>query len=127
MPKSNRNFPDDPTPPWQERDKAPMHGPTSTDGGSLETPPIAGKQPMAEDRGEEWFRFGDLRALGHGEGFLLRLTDWPQARGLFLIAPERPPPQSGYSLPQTTADLGLHFFGVALKLERGRIAIEDNG
>jgi hypothetical protein len=27
----------------------------------------------------------------------------------------------------TTVDLGLHFFGVALKLERGRIAIEDYG
>jgi hypothetical protein len=28
---------------------------------------------------------------------------------------------------RTTLDLGLHFFGVALKLERGRIAIKDNG
>ena len=26
----------------------------------------------------------------------------------------------------TTMDLGLHFFGVALKLQRSRIAIEDN-
>jgi hypothetical protein len=30
-------------------------------------------------------------------------------------------------LRRTTVDLGLHFFGVSLKLERGRIAIEDNG
>jgi hypothetical protein len=49
---TNRNFPDKP-PPWQERDKAPMHGPISTDGGSVDTPPMVGSQPMAEDRGEE--------------------------------------------------------------------------
>ncbi len=28
---------------------------------------------------------------------------------------------------RTPEDLGLHFFGVLLKLERGRIALEDNG
>jgi hypothetical protein len=28
---------------------------------------------------------------------------------------------------RSPVDLGLHFFGVALKLERGRIAIKDNG
>jgi hypothetical protein len=28
---------------------------------------------------------------------------------------------------RTTVDLGLHFFGIALKLECGRIALEDNG
>jgi hypothetical protein len=28
---------------------------------------------------------------------------------------------------RTTVDLGIHFFGVSLKLERGRIPIEDNG
>ncbi len=30
-------------------------------------------------------------------------------------------------LRRTTEDLGLHFFSVALRLGRGRIAIEDNG
>jgi hypothetical protein len=30
-------------------------------------------------------------------------------------------------LRRTTVDLGLYFFGISLKLERGRIAIEDNG
>ena len=39
-----------------------------------------------------------------------------QARRLLTPIPRR-----------TTVDLGLHFFGVSLKLERGRIAIEDNG
>ena len=28
---------------------------------------------------------------------------------------------------RTPEDLGLHFFGVVLKLDRGRIAIEDKG
>jgi hypothetical protein len=38
----------------------------------------------------------------------------------------------GYAIHQASTELisrswGRHFFGVALKLERGRIAIKDNG
>ena len=56
MPRSNRNFPDDPTPPWQERDKALMHAPISTDGGSVDTPPTAGEQviPRSKATAMKW-------------------------------------------------------------------------
>lgn len=50
--RSNRNFPTK-APYWQDRDPAPTHGPRSTDGGSVTTPPSAGKQPMAEIDGED--------------------------------------------------------------------------
>ena len=46
MPRSHRNFPDDPAAPWEDHDEAPMLGPTTTEGGSVETPPTAGTQPM---------------------------------------------------------------------------------
>jgi hypothetical protein len=49
---TNRNFPDKP-PKWEDKDPSPHSGPASTDGGSLETPATAGKQPMAEDRGTD--------------------------------------------------------------------------
>jgi hypothetical protein len=48
MLRSNRNFPDDPTPPWQERDPSPMRGPATTDGGSLPPSPAVDKQPDPE-------------------------------------------------------------------------------
>jgi hypothetical protein len=51
MPRTtNRNYEDAP-PMWQDRDPSPHPGPKSTDGGSLDTPATAGKQPMREDRG----------------------------------------------------------------------------
>jgi hypothetical protein len=50
MPPTNRNYPDA-MPPWEDKRTSPFQGPDSTDGGSLETPPTAGKQPIAEDRG----------------------------------------------------------------------------
>jgi hypothetical protein len=48
----NRNYPDKP-PVWPNKDRSPHPGPSTTDGGSLDTPPTAGKQPMAEDRGTD--------------------------------------------------------------------------
>jgi hypothetical protein len=44
-----------------------------------------------------------------------------------LLAPTRPSGHGQEGIRRSTVDLSLYFFGVSLKLERGRIAIEDNG